>query len=159
MKYESYLQKRVDNFKNALIELKLGKLTADKLPYYLGKTHRAFLMLKAAIRVLDDGRRAAPTSDSPKVGSNDDGVESIHYITNSGIIIGLKNHKELEGLFVGMKEEECEQTRRLYDDYGERCCDFCGKYFYKPYYDTPIGRKQEEDFVLAYHLRCYECRH
>lgn len=72
-----------------------------------------------------------------------------------GTVIDIdQEHSELARLFVNRSLEMAMDIASTLWDYDSRCCDICGLYFLKPYFETPAGRSREEDFYLAYHEGC-----
>lgn len=74
-----------------------------------------------------------------------------------GITIDVEDrYRELAKVFVNVPAAKAMESAQLLWDYDSRCCDFCGLYFLSPFFETPTGRTQEEDFVMAHHQSCYE---
>lgn len=72
-----------------------------------------------------------------------------------GIVIDIgQEHLELAKLFVNRSLDMAMDLASTLWDYDSRCCDLCGLYFLKPFFETPSGRSKEEDFHLACHEGC-----
>ncbi|KAI5151021.1 hypothetical protein ENBRE01_1844 [Enteropsectra breve] len=68
-------------------------------------------------------------------------------------------YEELAPFFIGKSAAEGTELAGMYADYGNRCCDECGKYYLEQIVpgskrQTPVLRVKKEDFSLAYHQSC-----
>ena len=142
-------------FMKQLLELKT-KYDVGNFQNILEEIQHSFLVLINSFEI-----KPTPEAQLEKVG-NDGEIEKIKignivlYVHNYTVIDISDTHKELAKLFVNLDISLAIIQASLLWDYETRCCDKCGLYFRTPYFETPIIRAKEHDFVMAFHESCRE---
>lgn len=136
-----------------------GKMESkEELKERLDKLHASFMRLKNAYIV----QRKCVECPEPTVSAGEQpetqlwAAEPFTLLVAEGRVLDLQHSlsPELDAIFVSKPASEISHLARLYADYETRCCDICGKFFYRSTNETPIVRSEKTDYIAAYHKRC-----